>query len=267
MRIGALIPVRLGSERLPGKALKLLNGRPVIYHLLDRIAECAYIGSKADIVICTTMDKSDDLLVEAVTRYGCAVFRGSTFDIIDRFTHAVEAHEFDAVVQANGDNPLSATEYMDLAMEYLLANSSVDVVTTTGLPLGCSTTCFKSEALARVAQSYRTTRNDTGFVYFFTKTGLCRHIEIEPATSAHCHPFGRLTLDYPEDLTVFEEIFGVLYESGSVFSLTETIDFLNRNPDLARSNLSHNEEYRDRTIEKAQLKFVTQSGALKQIEI
>ena len=36
-KIGALIPVRLASERLPGKALLPLGGRPVIAHLLERV--------------------------------------------------------------------------------------------------------------------------------------------------------------------------------------------------------------------------------------
>ena len=41
MKIGALIPARLSSERLPGKALAQICDRPMIAHLLDRVAACA----------------------------------------------------------------------------------------------------------------------------------------------------------------------------------------------------------------------------------
>src|SRR5690606_12654337 len=112
--IGALIPVRLRSERLPGKALLPLAGRPMIAHLLDRMAASRFIADKADIDVCTTTDPSDDPLQDAVEREGCSIFRGSVDDIILRFGDAMSHYGFDAVIQADGDDPLSATEYMDV---------------------------------------------------------------------------------------------------------------------------------------------------------
>ena len=63
MRIGALIPVRLSSERLPGKALMEFSGRPVLWHLLDRVAASRFVDVQ-DIVVCTTLDSDDDPLAE-----------------------------------------------------------------------------------------------------------------------------------------------------------------------------------------------------------
>ncbi len=80
-RIGALIPVRLASERLPGKALKLIAGKPVIHHLLDRVFACRYV-EPGNVVVCTTEDRSDDPLVAAVEGYGASVFRGAADDVI-----------------------------------------------------------------------------------------------------------------------------------------------------------------------------------------
>ena len=136
MKIGALIPIRLASERLPGKALKDIVGRPVVHHLLDRVAACRHIADPRNVVVCTTTEPSDDALVPAVESYGCSVFRGSVDDIIRRFGDAMAAHGFDAVIQADGDDPLSATEYMDLTMDRLLADPAIDIVTVKGVPLG-----------------------------------------------------------------------------------------------------------------------------------
>ena len=83
-KIGALIPIRLASERLPGKALLDICGRSVLHHLLDRVAACRFVDA-ADIVVCTTRDASDDPLIPAVEEYGASVFRGETDDIIKRF--------------------------------------------------------------------------------------------------------------------------------------------------------------------------------------
>src|SRR3989304_7528357 len=117
MKIGALIPIRFASERLPGKALKDICGRPVVHHLLDRVVASRHIAHPRHLVVCATTEATDDALVPAVDNYGCSVFRGAVDDIIRRFGEAMAAHGFDAVIQADGDDPLSATEYMDLTMD------------------------------------------------------------------------------------------------------------------------------------------------------
>ncbi|HAT36435.1 MAG TPA: acylneuraminate cytidylyltransferase, partial [Rhodospirillaceae bacterium] len=62
MKIGALIPIRLASERLPRKAIMTICDRPIVHHLLDRIAACRHIDDAKNIVVCTTTDSSDDEL-------------------------------------------------------------------------------------------------------------------------------------------------------------------------------------------------------------
>ena len=106
-------PHRMSSERLPGKALLDICGRPMCYHLFDRVAASSFITDISKIVVCTTHHSSDDVLVEAVTRYGCSIFRGDEDDIIKRFYDANKKFGFDYMIQADGDDPLSATEYMD----------------------------------------------------------------------------------------------------------------------------------------------------------
>ena len=106
MKIGAFIPIRLDSERLPGKAMKDAAGRPIVYHLLDRIAAAKSIASPKDIVVCTTAEPGNDRLVEAVERYGASAFRGDKDDLIRRFKDANDQFGFDIIVQVDGDDPL-----------------------------------------------------------------------------------------------------------------------------------------------------------------
>jgi len=218
MKIGAIIPIRLASERLPGKALIEICGRPVVWHLLDRICASRFVKKK-DVVVCTTEDESDGPLVDAVQTYGCSVFRGSRDDLIQRFYDAIAKHGFEAVVQIDGDDPLSDPEYMDRTMETLLADSTLDIVTCEGLPLGIATKSFTRTAMEKVYRHYQTQKNDTGFIYFFTRTGLCRQATVRPRGPEHVLDEARLTLDYQEDLDVFTRIFEALYVPGQVFRL------------------------------------------------
>jgi len=262
MRIGAVIPIRLASERLPGKALKEICGRPVIHHLLDRVVASRHITDLRQVVVCTTTEASDDVLVPAIEGYGCSVFRGSVDDLIRRFADAIAAHSFDAVIQADGDDPLSATEYMDRTMDRLRADPTLDIVSATGLPLGINTKSFTRAGMDKVIAAYRTQNNDTGFMHFFTKTGLCKHEEIGPVGPEHVHDTARLTLDYDVDLEMFRRIFEALYRPGKVFSLTELVQFLNDHPEIVDINRHVSAEYWRRTAEKLHLEYVASDGKL-----
>ncbi|MEQ8603686.1 MAG: hypothetical protein RIB45_10230 [Marivibrio sp.] len=267
MKIGAIIPVRLSSERLPGKALMELAGRPSIVRLLERVAACRFIEDPRDVVVCTTGEPGDDPLVAVVEDAGYSVYRGETDDIIARFAGAVAHFGFDAVIQADGDDPLSATEYMDAAMARLLEDPSLDIVTVDGLPLGCATKAFTRTAMDKVTAGYATRENDTGFIYFFTKTGLCRHEALSVENPTHRHETARLTLDYEDDLTVFRSIFDALHRADGPFGLAEVVAFLNDRPDIVAINRHVEAEYARRTVEKAKLDYIGADGARQSIKL
>lgn len=260
MKIGALIPVRLASERLPGKAIIEVEGKPLVCHLLDRVFASKHILEKRDVIVCTTKDPSDDKLTEIVEAYGASIFRGSTDDIIKRFYDAIEMYGLDYILQVDGDDILCATEYMDLTMDALLEDDSLDIVTCEGLPLGIASKSFNRRAMKRVYASYKTGKNDTGFIYYFTKTGLCTQKIIIPVSQAHILDQARLTLDYASDLEVFTTIIKSLETTGDLLSFEKIIEHLKKYPEVMKINGDLEEEYWQRTREKARLSYVDDEG-------
>ncbi len=267
MKIGAFIPIRLDSERLPGKALKDMVGRPVVHHLLDRTAACSHIESPKDIVVCTTSESGNNPLVEAVEAYGASVFRGDKDDLIKRFKDAADAFRFDIVVQVDGDDPLCDTEYMDLTVDALLADPRLDTAVTMGLPFGINVKSFTRTAIDKVFAHYTSTENDTGFALYFTRSNLCRCYRIEPRTPDHVLEEARLTLDYEEDLEVFRRIFEALYKPGEVFGLTEVVRFLKAHPEVAAINSGLQERYMERSRQKLDIEYMNTDGTLQRIVI
>lgn len=263
LKTGALIPIRLGSERLHRKAIRTICGKPVVYHLLDRVAASKHLDKK-DVVVCTTEDSNDDDLVRIVEKYGARCFRGSTDDLIHRFFHAMKEFKFDAVIQVDGDDPLCDTYYMDLTLERLLGNSSLDIVLTEGLPLGVNSKSFTWKAMQTVYDHYKTEKNDTGFIYFFTKTGLCNIEIIKPEKKEHVLDEARLTLDYEEDFLCFEAIFNALYRENQVFGIDDFVPFLKANPQIMQINNQLNEKYFQRHAEKSKFEFEDMNGSLQQ---
>lgn len=253
-RIGALIPVRLSSERLPGKALLPIAGRPAITHLLDRVCASRYLTPE-QVVVCTTEDASDDPLVPVVEAAGARVFRGHRDDIIERFYRAAEQFGFDAVIQADGDDPCTETIYMDRCMDRLLANENLGIVIGEGLPFGLASKAIRVSALRSVWERHVPGRNDTGFIYYFTRAGICEKDAVRPMSQDHEHATARLTLDYPEDLEFFRALFDELYRDGEVFGIGDIVALLKRRPELVQINANLNEGYWQRTRDLARLAY------------
>ena len=267
MKVGAFIPIRLDSERLPGKALMKAAGKPMVHHLLDRVFASRNIISREDVVVCTTSDNVDDALAHAVKSYGGSIFRGDKNDLIRRFKDAADHFGFEIILQVDGDDPLADTQYMDLTIEALMDDDSLDAATTVGLPFGINVKSFTRNALNKVFQFYRSKQNDTGFALYFTKSSICQCREIAPLSNAHIMPDARLTLDYIEDLEMFRRVLDSLYKPGELFDLTKLVTFLNSHPEIVAINSGLQEAYAERSREKFSLQYANEAGVVQKIEL
>jgi len=150
-------------------------------------------------------------------------------------------------------------------MDKLLSDSSLGIVTCEGLPLGIASKSFSRAAMDTVFKHYKTEKNDTGFIYFFTKTGLCAQGVVQPLHENHVLDEARLTLDYEEDFQVFNAIFEALYTEGQVFALADVVRYLRAHPEVMSRNLHVSEEYWRRTEEKAQLLYRNADGTVQNV--
>src|SRR5262249_29411747 len=81
-RIVAVIQARMGSTRLPGKVLKPVAGKPLLWHIIHRLKASRLI---ADIAIATTTNPLDEAIVEWGAGEGVTVVRGPEDDVLARF--------------------------------------------------------------------------------------------------------------------------------------------------------------------------------------
>ena len=115
-RIAVIIPARFGSQRLPGKPLADLAGRPLIAHVVDRARRARGV----DVVAVATDDERIARAVEAAG--GQAIVTGEAQTGTDRVAQAARTLRpaADVVVNLQGDEPLmdpAAIETLVRAME------------------------------------------------------------------------------------------------------------------------------------------------------
>jgi 3-deoxy-D-manno-octulosonate cytidylyltransferase len=125
----AVIPVRWGSTRFPGKALADLSGRPLVEHVWRH----ATAARSIDRVVVAT---DDERIRAAVTAFGGeAVMTADTHQSgTDRVAEVALTTPCRIVVNIHGDEPLLGPGARDAAVAPLLADDNVEA-TTLAAPL------------------------------------------------------------------------------------------------------------------------------------
>jgi len=122
-RVVGLIPARYGSTRLPGKALKLIAGKPMIQRVCERC-----LDAKLDLVAVAT---DDERIAEAVRGWGgTAIMTAAAHPSgTDRIAEAVRSIAADIVVNIQGDQPFIDPVMIDEAVQPLLDDAAVTMST------------------------------------------------------------------------------------------------------------------------------------------
>ena len=84
----AIVQARMGSTRLPGKVLRPIAGKPLLWHVVHRLRRCLTLD---DIVIATSINPRDDAIVAFCREEGIAAVRGPEDNVLARFALAAEA--------------------------------------------------------------------------------------------------------------------------------------------------------------------------------
>ena len=121
LEFSVAIPARFGASRLPGKPLRLLNGRPMVVHVVDR----ALAAGAAEVVVAT----DDERIAVAVQGRGARVCltRADHPSGTDRLAEVAQQLGWpDAriVVNLQGDEPLAPVSGIRTVAETLAASGA-----------------------------------------------------------------------------------------------------------------------------------------------
>ncbi len=110
----AIIQARMTSTRLPGKVLKEVLGKPLLWYQIERLRRVKEIEQ---IVLATTTNQDDDSIVEFCKKEGVSVYRGSEDDVLDRYYQAACMYHADPVMRITADCPLLDVEVVRTVIE------------------------------------------------------------------------------------------------------------------------------------------------------
>ena len=151
----AIVPVRVGSQRLPGKALLRESGRELFLHTCDQAREAANID-----LVCVATD--DDRVEAAARAHGYEVVRTSASCRTgsERCAEAARAMDCRAVLDIQGDWPEVAPADLAAMVDQLLDGES-----------RCNTLCAPIEDPATIANPtvVKVVRGGNGKALYFSR--------------------------------------------------------------------------------------------------
>jgi 3-deoxy-manno-octulosonate cytidylyltransferase (CMP-KDO synthetase) len=120
----AVIPARYGSTRFPGKALSLIQDKPMIRWVYERTKRSRLV----DRVVVATDDKR---ILQAIMSFGGEAIMTSSGHPTgtDRVAEVANKIECDIVVNVQGDEPLIHPEMIDQAISPFLDDASIPMGT------------------------------------------------------------------------------------------------------------------------------------------
>jgi spore coat polysaccharide biosynthesis protein SpsF len=232
MKVVAIIQARMGSTRLPGKVVRDIGGRSMLARVVRRTQRTTQLH---EVVVATTGETADDIIVAECRKLSVPCFRGEEQDVLDRYYQAAHAFQADAVVRITSDCPLIDPEVVD---KVVLAFLSVqpDYASNTLVrtyPRGLDTEAMTLHALEcawqRASETYQRV-HVTPYLYQHPDQFKLVSVTNDQDLSAF-----RWTVDTVEDLEFVRNVYGKLGDDGA-FSWTSVLALLARGPQLTEVN-------------------------------
>jgi spore coat polysaccharide biosynthesis protein SpsF len=231
----AIVQSRMGSTRLPGKAIADVAGEPLLVRVVERARRATRL---AEVVVATSDAPGDEPIRALCAERGIRCFAGSEADVLDRFHGAATTYDADPVVRLTGDCPLLDPALVDAVVDLysfggydhvgVAAGAGASRLDDGRYPSGVDAECLSWAALDR-AWREATAASDREHVtpYIWRVPDRFR-----VAALRGDRDLGRFhwSVDTAHDLAFVRAVYAAL---GTTFGLDDVLALLEREPALA----------------------------------
>lgn len=221
MKVVGAIQARMGSSRLPGKALLPLAGKPLVWHIADRMRR---VGLCEELVLATTADPRNEPLVAWAASEGLAVVREELEDdIASRIAKVVRLTGADVVLKCGGDCPLVDPDVMRAMVRRCVAEDA-DFVSNRvrwTFPIGLSCDVISARSILWCDANLKTPEDrELMAVWIRDRPVQFKVISHEWWENLSHHAW---TVDTAEDYAFVSRIFEALHRKGACFGLEDVL--------------------------------------------
>ena len=226
--IDCIIQARMGSTRLPGKVLMLLDKKyTVLDYVINQLKHSKLLGK---IIIATTNLEEDDIIADFAKKNKIEYFRGESVDVLDRYCKCAEEFSLNIIVRITSDEPLIDPTIVDqiiinfqkIGCDY----ASNNLIRT--FPAGFDAEVFSRQALEKACREAKLPSEREHVTPFMKKNkDIFKQFNLENSQNI---PIPRLTLDREKDLKILRAITSKISERPILFR--DVFELFEQEPDL-----------------------------------
>jgi spore coat polysaccharide biosynthesis protein SpsF len=233
--IVAIVQARFGSTRLPGKIFKDLSGKPVLWHVINRLSNSKLCNK---FVVATTSEPDDDAVEIFCVENNFSYYRGSTENVLSRYYETAKVFGAEIIVRITSDCPLIDPQIIDKMLTSFFDDEPkaeyMSNVFPRTFPRGLDTEIFSLGVLEK-AYKNGVTQNElehvTPYIYQHPELFKIRNFANEMDLSFH-----RWTVDTAEDYDLLKKIYDASYTKGKIILLNDVLKLFEQYPDWININ-------------------------------
>ncbi|HAZ10368.1 MAG TPA: acylneuraminate cytidylyltransferase [Candidatus Omnitrophica bacterium] len=228
----AIVQARMSSNRLQGKVLKEVMGKPLIGYLLERLSASKRINK---IIVATTTDKDDDVVYDYVKSLQFDVYRGSNQNVLSRYYFAAVKYKPDSVMRITADCPLIDPGICDRLIDFYIKEKADYACLSQRFAEGLDSEIFTFKVLEDMHKNAKKkSEREHVSLFLHNNPGMFNKRILDNAADDSKY---RITVDEPEDFEVVKTLIENLYKANSDFLDFQAIKkFLDKNPEISRKN-------------------------------
>lgn len=241
-KVATIIQARMGSTRLPGKVMMDIEGKPVLWHVVQRVKAARKSGK---VIIATTVEPDDRAIADFASAEGIPFYRGSRDDVLDRYYQAARIYRADPIVRITADCPLLDPDVIDRVVNlYLEGNYNyASNIHPPTFPDGLDTEVFSFAALEKTWHEARLRserEHVTAYIHKHPDLFIIGNLTCKENLSAQ-----RWTVDEDRDLKFVREVYKRLFVRGRIFYMEDILKLLREHSELSGINkgIERNEGY------------------------
>lgn len=242
MKISAFITVRSLSTRLPEKCFLPFGKVSVLEHVIQRS-----IHYDLNPIVCTTIEASDDAIVDLAKKWNVEFYRGPVENKLLRWSQCCEHFDLESFHSVDADDLFFDGDEIKRSMK-LLQDENLDMVCPTkSSSAGAASVGYSLKAdIVKRACNGIDKGADTEMMWYYMEKMPDLKTKILSETREKISNM-RLTLDYKEDYWLLESVRRMV---GNLASRNMVDELFLSNPDLHKINWFRNDEWKVEQISK-----------------
>ncbi|MDR3019528.1 MAG: NTP transferase domain-containing protein [Treponema sp.] len=201
------LQARLDSSRLAEKALLPLDGKPLIYRVMEALKQIP-----ADERILACPEDSLSVFTPLAEEAGFKIYAGPKEDVLERYCQVIRHFDIKRVIRATGDNPFVFTDAA-MAINAEAGALNADYAGYSGIPHGAGVEAINASALLRAGKEAATSYEREHVCPYLYGHGDIFKLH-RPLAPLHWQaPDIRLTVDTQEDYSRAKELYAVLKDN------------------------------------------------------